>query len=1365
MPRDLLSEIAGEEPRKKAGRNLLAEIGAGADQGPALSVEPAVRPQASQEPLVPRLVKKAGRTLGATAETAYSLGEGAIVWPISKAAGFAGMVKSGKTPKEWEEKTASFLTHRPILKETEDTMQVVGKGFEIAETPQRMAEKQLEEWGYPRIAYATKFLGDLVMFKFISARTAKAKAKILKESVKESKAVIPDKEKFFAEIDQLEKAEFSEKLDATKIRLKAAHESRIKAEPWKAEGPKSAKESAGAFEAELSQNASLKARDAIRSSLKAKEEKSRYWHKDAKSAEESARIFEAELRKSQSPEARVQLKKRLQAETDIDMIREKGTLPDEPTILDVKAEKPRDLLAEIEKPAEEGIRLVSKPEAKFTPKERAEMLTGQKVVLRKRETPEAGSWETPVSPREPIVEYENVGPFKSKAAALTVRRQTKKVDLSKYYPIQKGEKWYLRKDRQPVGAELNPREAPERVALVEKPVPPVEAPAKGKEAWEMTRNEYYSKQKRLKPIQTEKAKFARERELEDFGERVTDKYPTFGMTDQEVSAWAANIRKTAIKEYNEAEKNLRSTGKTGKETFMGVEVSTPAEVLAGLKKELNESIENADRILEIHKRDKALLFVDGKGWMNPDVVEAHRNNVQQALSEGKPVPAEVLKDYPDLQPKAKEAQKAETQTEPKPEKPSPRPEAGARKLPDSSPSGATVDFLGFQQMYDRLATWNANRKAAKDQPRLTKKKPEEVENLKKGNVIKQRTWKSAKTGERLTGPPVWELEEKIVKGLPELPNKPMGGWTENPIRTFEALGESAKELFYRPIKEAEHRVTIERQATHKWIKETFKGVPGKSRRRIGAFAMAQQKRGKSILESMGVKEIPKLTKDEARVYNTLRKGFETYYQRLNEARKLSGKESFPKVENYFTFFRDLSLLEKMGFNPITTKSTMIQAQFQHLKTTPFRFAKARAKWGAMPVELDAMEIYRNYSEPAIRHIHMSPSIAKGREMLLTFGSKKTNTRWILKEEKPRTARFLTEWLDFQAGQRPVTNIPPIIEKAAMKLNQNIAFSLLSYNVRSALIQPSAFRNSIVEIGPKYLSRGIASLLDPKQRTFAMKESNVLLSRAYDVSATDAMQGIIKGNIGKAKRLAGSIGMKPLQYLDLETAKATWTGAYHKAREVLNYSHKKAVNYADDLVTKTQASAMPSDIAPIQRTALGKTVSSLGTFVLNEWGFITRDVLGIGNVKIDNVQAFKKTMSLIAATTLFNMVYEDLLGIDSPFPSPVTAYQEATERGDEWPSLSVAKEFAEQVPIVGGGMRYGTGALGATVGLVERIGRGQAKPEDAGMVFGIPGSRQVAKTIKAKNRGETPYGQIVGQYTKDKKLKTIKLKKMEKLKGL
>jgi hypothetical protein len=494
-----------------------------------------------------------------------------------------------------------------------------------------------------------------------------------------------------------------------------------------------------------------------------------------------------------------------------------------------------------------------------------------------------------------------------------------------------------------------------------------------------------------------------------------------------------------------------------------------------------------------------------------------------------------------------------------------------------------------------------------------------------------------------------------------------------------------------------------------------------------------------------------------KAYEWMRGGLETFYNKLQEARAKAGKEGFGYVENYFTFARQFTLMEEMGFSPIFARIQLLQ-NVMHRKTTPFQYEKHRVG-GLTRADLDAFGIFDRYMESATRHYYLSPAIAKGREMLLTFHPAE-GEKWILRDEKPGAAKFITEWLDHQAGQRK-PQLPNLIEKGLTKLNKNLAFSILSANIRSALIQPTAILNTAADIGPKWTAEGIKSLFDNS----AVEKSNVLLSRQFDISVTESMAGL-PGKLGQARQAVGNVGMKPLQFLDMQTAKVTWHGAYKKGKSE-GMSERQAINYADDTVTRTQGSAMPSDLSPAQRTALGKALTLFQTFVINQWNFLTRDVMGIGNASIKNKAAVKKTATFIVGATLINMFYEDLLGLPSPLPSPISAFVDALDKGEDIPSASLdaAMEIASLVPIVGGGLRYGSSMLGAPAEFVGDIGKKLAPnyvgpTRSAGELvakgLGIPGTAQLVKSLRIANKGGSPADVVLGRYPeKDGKLVQLK----------
>jgi len=202
----------------------------------------------------------------------------------------------------------------------------------------------------------------------------------------------------------------------------------------------------------------------------------------------------------------------------------------------------------------------------------------------------------------------------------------------------------------PLELEKKAEPTPAKAEKVE-PRPDEEA-EKAKEPWEMGKEEFADNQKKPAPLPTEKAEKIRELDLEDWGEKVGERYPTFGMTDSEVNQWVANIRKNAIKEHESAKRDAEENGSSANTIFMGIETTqTYGEALKEAKEKLEKSTEAGQKILERHKKDKELLFIEGKGWLNPDVVEKHERAVKSQYAKSpESIPKEVLAEYPELKP-------------------------------------------------------------------------------------------------------------------------------------------------------------------------------------------------------------------------------------------------------------------------------------------------------------------------------------------------------------------------------------------------------------------------------------------------------------------------------------------------------------------------------------------------------------------------------------------------------------------------------------------------------------------------------------------------------------------------------------------
>lgn len=620
---------------------------------------------------------------------------------------------------------------------------------------------------------------------------------------------------------------------------------------------------------------------------------------------------------------------------------------------------------------------------------------------------------------------------------------------------------------------------------------------------------------------------------------------------------------------------------------------------------------------------------------------------------------------------------------------------------------------------------------------------------------------------------------RVLKDLPVLPQRfvtSLGGLNlslENTIRTFDRLGVVAREAFYRKIKEAEHLALVGADADAKVLKGVVAGLNGQSKRNIYTYAVGQQKGGADILKEYGV-AMPELTAQETQAYEHMRREFERYFGQINEVRRAAGIEPFGKQENYFTFFGNLD-------DALQNGHTILTIQPHHIKAdaAPFAYAKTRSGNLKPLLTLDATQVFRKYSETAHYYIQTTPHLNRMRRLIdgeaaslqgayqnphnfvgkdhlklpgnaapkdlpravgggVKFETLKDSTKpeWSFREANPEAYKFFDGWINAVAGQRYAV-LPPQVDRALRRLNQNIAYSTLSFAFRSALIQPTAMVTTLAEIGPKWAFEGATAMMTGKYR-FAMKNSNVLFGRQYETTVVDALEGLT-GKWASKQRAVADVGMAGLRMFDQVTAAGTWYGAYQKAVKKYGLSHQRAVNFADDVVVRTQASAARSDIAPIQRETIGKTATMFNTFVINQWGWLRRDMLGIGAGKGMKAEHLMKTVGFLAGSQAVTLLFEDVMGTRSPYPAPVHAFKREMDKSDDtgramWASMM---EMAEMVPVVGGATRYGSSVGGPTLEYANDVikflsGRTKQGPEIfelAGKTFGLPGTMEIKKKYK------------------------------------
>lgn len=563
------------------------------------------------------------------------------------------------------------------------------------------------------------------------------------------------------------------------------------------------------------------------------------------------------------------------------------------------------------------------------------------------------------------------------------------------------------------------------------------------------------------------------------------------------------------------------------------------------------------------------------------------------------------------------------------------------------------------------------------------------------------------------------------------------GGIETGLRLHERWG--TKGIMYNTWRKASNDATKQFRS----LSNEFRGIVkdnfslrnrGESSERIGIFATAQQRGGAKVLREMGITKIPELTSAETETYLFMREKLKGMYDDLQVARRKSGISPFPETRDYFTFWRSVDGEVQNGSDVYKTFSDAFtlrvdKNQLRATKQTPFGFAKKRIvdKYGE--IELDSFKTFEKYMDRAYEHKELTPVIAKNRQLL----SGKFTNKFALESENPQMFKELDTWNNFIAGVPPISEISQINRARMRTLTQNLAWSVLGYNVRSAAIQPTAIVGSFAELGGKWILEGVNRSLPGKNslRRFALSKSNHLSSREFDISIQESFN-----SLGSLRKQIGAAGIKGLQILDKETAVVTWVGAFQKGKKFLKMTEKEAVSFADDTVIRTQASAAKGDISPLQRTALGKFISPFNTFVINNWGFLTRDVAGLGSGAKFNATNFGKVARYMAGASAVNTLYENGFGMRSPLPSPITAFNESLNKDQNLAKAfgSAVIELTEIVPIVGN-VRYSSNPLGAAVELLGDISKIPKRSstrktlQTVGKTLGVPGTTQISKTIK------------------------------------
>ena len=177
-------------------------------------------------------------------------------------------------------------------------------------------------------------------------------------------------------------------------------------------------------------------------------------------------------------------------------------------------------------------------------------------------------------------------------------------------------------------------------------------------------------------------------------------------------------------------------------------------------------------------------------------------------------------------------------------------------------------------------------------------------------------------------------------------------------------------------------------------------------------------------------------------------------------------------------------------------------------------------------------------------------------------------------------RELKKWINDIAGgdSKAAEGVDAIIKP----LRQNIAISLLAYNIMSATMQPLGLTQSIVRVGAGWVAGGIKQYIaNPWAANRYTQERSEFMRNRFRSQFRELheirtqVEGV--GFLGSVKSESFYLMTKAQQIVDVPT----WIGAYNKALAEGN-NEDRAIALADQSVIDSQGSGHAKDLSSIER---------------------------------------------------------------------------------------------------------------------------------------------------------------------------------------
>lgn len=550
-------------------------------------------------------------------------------------------------------------------------------------------------------------------------------------------------------------------------------------------------------------------------------------------------------------------------------------------------------------------------------------------------------------------------------------------------------------------------------------------------------------------------------------------------------------------------------------------------------------------------------------------------------------------------------------------------------------------------------------------------------------------------------------------------------------RMIKQLGDRVYRELYEPAREMEAVYSQNTKSKIKHIKGLAKELSHQQLHEVGVYLVNMQNKntskgqvnvGRKIVARMiengkikdsDLKTRDQLTDKQQNLADYILADNRNMWERSNLSRELRDLEAVKGLDDYFTLISESDgyIFNDRDLQPWLVDKKL-KAEDVHVKT----HVKKRIGLGE-EIKLNPLEVYIPYMLSMERVINYSP-IAK---------------KWIefadaLSPYQPKASEFIRETGKYWAGE--VADMTPA-KRFIHDFNNNIVGSFLSSSINTVLTQPTALLNTVNEFGAIAVAEATKNVFERKIKRpkidadYEAIESAHLKSASADVTFGDIAEKAGRKGIANLPTQMIDKGLFPMKIVDYVCREITYETAFnHYKKKYGNADTAKF--YADEAVARTQGSGSRLDIAPVQRTAMGKLFLAFQTFAISNLNYLASDVIGqdplVKNVRTfdnpESAKAFAKEHGMTVDSTrvgkeqvytvydkqklrsstetmlnvvryavfagIANTVFNGLsmafpsLGINAPLPQFVNRYWEDTEGYslDDW--LFGSKKYRDNV---------------------------------------------------------------------------------------